>query len=212
MTAHDTAGSRPGAAIAFGAAERRLLAAMPLHAITACYGEDGLRERLLIEAGRLPAADRDRVLVALAWMGRLHAGDRRQREPYACHPLRVAVRILSHYRVADAARIASQLEKLKAQRRMMGNPLDPDPEFRDLNVDELRVIEAHSGESVLRRGRVMMELGRRAPRDTGAATGYGSPVRAGDRGCGWGRQRDAGLAFGQRQRPRLAGGIAQSPR
>ena len=102
MTAHDTAGSRPGAAIAFGAAERRLLAAMPLHAITACYGEDGLRERLLIEAGRLLAADRDRVLVALAWMGRLPAGDRRQREPYACHPLRVAVRILSHYRVADA--------------------------------------------------------------------------------------------------------------
>jgi hypothetical protein len=56
-----------------------------------CYGEGGLRERLRIEAGRLPAAGRERVLVALEWMGRLHAGDRRQREPCACHPLRVAI-------------------------------------------------------------------------------------------------------------------------
>ena len=37
----------------------------------------------------------------MGWMTRLHAGDRRQREPYACHPLRVAIRILSHYRVTD---------------------------------------------------------------------------------------------------------------
>ncbi len=32
---------------------------------------------------------------------RLHAQDRRQREPYGNHLLRVAVRILSHYRVTD---------------------------------------------------------------------------------------------------------------
>jgi hypothetical protein len=77
---------------------------MPLHAITAVYGEDGLRERLLIEAGRLPGAQRDRIGAALALMSRLHERDRRQREPYSCHPLRVAIRILSHghYRVADA--------------------------------------------------------------------------------------------------------------
>ena len=35
-------------------------------------------------------------------MSRLHERDRRQREPYACHPLRVTIRILSHYRVTDA--------------------------------------------------------------------------------------------------------------
>ena len=101
MTAPGTAGPAPGLTAGSGAAERRMLAVMPLHAITVCYGEAGLRERLLIEAGRLPAADRERLLVALAWMARLHAGDRRQREPYACHSLRVAVRILSHYQVAD---------------------------------------------------------------------------------------------------------------
>ena len=47
----------------------------------------------------------------------------------------------------------------------MGNLLDPDLEFQDLNADELRVIVACSAESVLRRGRAMMELGRRASRD-----------------------------------------------
>jgi (p)ppGpp synthase/HD superfamily hydrolase len=31
----------------------------------------------------------------------LHAADRRQREPYVSHLLRVAIRILSHYRVRD---------------------------------------------------------------------------------------------------------------
>jgi (p)ppGpp synthase/HD superfamily hydrolase len=81
--------------------ERRLPAVMRLHAITAVHGRDGLRDRLLIEAGRFPAADRNQVGTALAWMSRLHERDRRQREPYACHPLRVTIRILSHYRVTD---------------------------------------------------------------------------------------------------------------
>ena len=45
--------------------EMRLLAVMPLHAITAIHGEDGLRDRLVIEIGRFPAAERDRVDAAL---------------------------------------------------------------------------------------------------------------------------------------------------
>jgi hypothetical protein len=81
--------------------EGRLLATMPLHAISAVYGEGGLRQRLLIEAGRFPGAQRDRVDAALALMARLHERDRRQREPYSSHPLRVTIRILSHYRVTD---------------------------------------------------------------------------------------------------------------
>jgi hypothetical protein len=82
-------------------AERRLVAQMPLHAITSVHGQAGLRERLLIETERFPAADRDRARDALALAGQLHAPDRRQREPYANHLLRVAIRILSHYRVTD---------------------------------------------------------------------------------------------------------------
>ena len=40
---------------------RRLLAMMRLHAITSGHGEDGLRERLLIEAGRFLSTDRARI-------------------------------------------------------------------------------------------------------------------------------------------------------
>jgi hypothetical protein len=81
--------------------ERRLLAAMPLHAITALHGETGLRERLAIEVEAFPEADQDRIARAFALASRLHAADRRQREPYINHPLRVAVRIISHYGVRD---------------------------------------------------------------------------------------------------------------
>ena len=75
---------------------------MPLHAITFVYGEAGLRKRLLTETVRFSAA-MDLPASAVQWclgLG-LHAQDRRQREPYGNHLLRVAVRILSHYRVTD---------------------------------------------------------------------------------------------------------------
>jgi len=89
------------AATRLNATERRLLASMPLHAVTSVYGEAGLRERLLIEIAQFPAAGRARTGDALALASRLHALDRRQREPYANHLLRVTVRIIAHYRVAD---------------------------------------------------------------------------------------------------------------
>jgi HD domain len=82
--------------------ERRLLATMPLHAITALHGEAGLRERLAIEIADFPDADRLRIGRALELAARLHAADRRQREPYVSHLLRVAIRIISHYHVRDA--------------------------------------------------------------------------------------------------------------
>ena len=74
---------------------------MPLHAITSVHGRAGLRERLLMEIAQFPAAGRGRTDDALALTSRLHARDRRQREPYANHLLRVTVRIVSHYRVTD---------------------------------------------------------------------------------------------------------------
>jgi hypothetical protein len=101
MAADSTTKTPSGMAIRLSAAERRLLPTMPLHAITSVHGEAGLRERLLMETASFPAADRARTGDALALASRLHAGDRRQREPYCNHLLRVTVRILGHYRVAD---------------------------------------------------------------------------------------------------------------
>jgi hypothetical protein len=82
-------------------AARRLLATMPLHAITATYGEEGLRERFALEISSFPEADQRRLERALELAARLHAGDRRQREPYLNHLLRVAIRIMDHYGVRD---------------------------------------------------------------------------------------------------------------
>ncbi|HEX8628126.1 MAG TPA: HD domain-containing protein, partial [Catenuloplanes sp.] len=45
----------------------------------------------------------------LAWAGQLHAGQRRVREPYVNHLLRVAIRILCYYRVTDARVLAAAL-------------------------------------------------------------------------------------------------------
>src|SRR5262249_11859356 len=91
----------PGASAGLGNAELQLLATMPLHAITSVQGEPGLRERLRSGLAGSPAADPARARDALALASRLHAADRRQREPYLNHLLRVAIRILSHYQVTD---------------------------------------------------------------------------------------------------------------
>jgi (p)ppGpp synthase/HD superfamily hydrolase len=91
------------------AGERRLLATMPLHAITTSRGEAGLRERLALEIAGFPDADRERIGRALELAARLHAADRRQREPYVNHLLRVAIRIISHYRISDPDVICAAL-------------------------------------------------------------------------------------------------------
>jgi hypothetical protein len=93
--------ARPMPDVRLGEAEMRLLPTMRLHAITAVHGEAGLGERLLLEIAHFPAAERARAERALAVASRLHAPDRRQRESYANHLLRVMVRILSHYHVTD---------------------------------------------------------------------------------------------------------------
>src|ERR1700733_4720976 len=79
----------------------RMLLSMPLHAITEVYGEPGLRERLLLELEQFPPADRERLVEALGLAARLHADDRRGREPYLNHLLRVAIRIIRYYGVHD---------------------------------------------------------------------------------------------------------------
>ena len=65
---------------------QQILAVMPLHAISAVYGEQGLRARMAIETARLgDLPSRQKVGEALEFAGRLHAADRRQREPYVNH-------------------------------------------------------------------------------------------------------------------------------
>jgi hypothetical protein len=101
IVAEDTARLMSEVGQGLDPAERQLLAGMPPHAITSVHGEAGLRERLAMEIAQYPAADRGRAADTLALASRLHAADRRPREPYANHLLRVTIRILSHYRVTD---------------------------------------------------------------------------------------------------------------
>lgn len=82
---------------------------MPLHAITEVYGEAGLRERLLLELESFPPAERDQMVAALDLAARLHADDRRVREPYLNHLLRVAIRIIKYYGVRDVDVIVAAL-------------------------------------------------------------------------------------------------------
>jgi hypothetical protein len=88
---------------------RRLLATMPLHAITSTYGEAGLRDRFAVEVASWPEPDRRRMERALDLATRLHADDRRDTEPYVNHLLRVAIRIMSHYGVHDADVVCAAL-------------------------------------------------------------------------------------------------------
>jgi hypothetical protein len=89
--------------------QRRLLGTMPLHAITSTYGEEGLRERFALEIASFPETQRAALERALDLAARLHAADRRDKEPYVNHLLRVAIRIMSHYRVRDPEVICAAL-------------------------------------------------------------------------------------------------------
>ncbi len=114
---------------------RRLLATMPLHAITATYGEQGLRERFAAEIAGFGDAERHRLEDALDLAARLHAGDRRQNEPYLNHPLRVAIRIMSHYGIRDpdvivAALLHDAVEDHAAELAPDGRPSRPSPRWR----------------------------------------------------------------------------------
>src|SRR6201993_329778 len=89
--------------------ERRLVATMPLHPTPWIYGGEGRRARFAVEVDRWPGPDQPRLNQALAVAGRLHAADRREREPYVNHLLRVAIRVMSHYGVHDADVVCAAL-------------------------------------------------------------------------------------------------------
>ncbi|GFJ91856.1 hypothetical protein Prum_054980 [Phytohabitans rumicis] len=82
---------------------------MPLHAITEVYGETGLRQRFALEVARFGVPDQERLAAALDLAAELHRDDRRVREPYLNHLLRVAIRIMSHYGVDDVDVVVAAL-------------------------------------------------------------------------------------------------------
>ncbi|MFF5217016.1 phosphohydrolase [Micromonospora sp. NPDC000442] len=85
------------------------LATMPMHAITEMHGEAGLRERFRLEIEEFGDEERGRLDEALELAGWLHRDDRRSREPYVNHLLRVAIRMMHHYQVRDVDVIVAGL-------------------------------------------------------------------------------------------------------
>ncbi|MDM4784384.1 phosphohydrolase, partial [Micromonospora sp. b486] len=77
------------------------LATMPMHAITEIHGEPGLLARFRLEIEAFDETARDRLTEALDLAAELHRDDRRVREPYLNHLLRVAIRLMHHYQVRD---------------------------------------------------------------------------------------------------------------
>ncbi len=85
------------------------LATMPMHAITEIHGEPGLTARFRLEIAGFDDAARARLTDALDLAAHLHRDDRRVREPYLNHLLRVAIRMLHHYQVRDVDVIVAGL-------------------------------------------------------------------------------------------------------
>ncbi|MGC4892483.1 HD domain-containing protein [Micromonospora sp. DT31] len=85
------------------------LATMPMHAITEIHGEPGLLARFRLEVEAFDEPARARLTEALDLAADLHRDDRRVREPYLNHLLRVAIRLMHHYQVRDVDVIVAAL-------------------------------------------------------------------------------------------------------
>jgi hypothetical protein len=82
---------------------------MPLHAVTEVRGESGLRDRFALEIASFPPADRETLAGALSLAGELHRDQRRVREPYVNHLLRVTIRIICYYHIRDVEVLVAAL-------------------------------------------------------------------------------------------------------
>jgi hypothetical protein len=85
------------------------LGSMPMHAITEIHGEPGLLERFRLETLTFDTGAQRRLTEALDLAAELHRDDRRVREPYLNHLLRVAIRMMHHYQVRDVDVIVAGL-------------------------------------------------------------------------------------------------------
>ncbi len=125
------------------------LRTMPLHAITEVYGEEGLRDRFALEIKELPEPSREQLSAVLDYVSELHKGQRRVREPYLNHLLRVTLRILCYYRITDVEVLTAALlhDAVEDQPwRITGRPeTDPPP-----TTEALLIIAQRYGHRVAR--------------------------------------------------------------
>lgn len=106
------------------------LRTMPLHAITEVFGEQGLRGRFRLEIKALPETDQAQLLEVLDLVSQLHHDQRRVREPYLNHLLRVTIRILVYYHVSDVEVLTAALlhDAVEDQPwRLVGRPEEGSP-------------------------------------------------------------------------------------
>lgn len=125
------------------------LRTMPLHAITEVLGEQGLRDRFQLEIGDLREPDRDQLVQVLELASKLHHDQRRVREPYLNHLLRVTLRILVYYHVTDVEVLTAALlhDAVEDQPwRLVGRPEEGEPPTEEA----LAVIEQRFGPRVAR--------------------------------------------------------------
>lgn len=65
-------------------------------------GQAGLEARFKLEIQSFDDEEQRLLFKAFELAKHLHRDDSRQREPYICHPLRVAIRLMAHYHIADS--------------------------------------------------------------------------------------------------------------
>lgn len=122
----------------------RHIALMPLHAVTETLGNEGLIRRFIIETERFSPTDRLRLNTAFNWAMDIHAGERRQREPTTNHLLRVAIRIMHHYKSDDVDLICAALlhDSVEDHADLIVGSFDPSP------YEAYRVLESRFGKDV----------------------------------------------------------------
>jgi hypothetical protein len=124
---------------------------MPLHAITEVYGEEGLRDRFALEIEDLPQPSQAQLSAVLEHVSALHEGQRRVREPYLNHLLRVTLRILCYYRITDVEVLTAALlhDAVEDQAwRITGRPKTDD--YPPPRTEALLVLSQRYGHRVAR--------------------------------------------------------------
>jgi (p)ppGpp synthase/HD superfamily hydrolase len=83
----------------------------PLHVITKELGAEGLEQRFRLEVESLELDDDDKteIIHALDLALTVHLEDKRGEDPYSTHFMRVATRIITHFKVTDKNTIVAAL-------------------------------------------------------------------------------------------------------